>query len=37
MTDDLAAHRIEWVEPLRFAHRGLEVCELPPNGRVRQR
>ncbi len=30
--DDLAAHRSEWVEPLRSAHRGLEVCELPPNG-----
>jgi gamma-glutamyltranspeptidase/glutathione hydrolase len=30
--DDLAAHRSEWVEPLRFPYRGLEVCELPPNG-----
>jgi gamma-glutamyltranspeptidase/glutathione hydrolase len=30
--DDLGAHRSEWVEPLRLAHRGLEVCELPPNG-----
>ena len=30
--DDLAAHRSEWVEPLRFAHRGVEVCEIPPNG-----
>jgi gamma-glutamyltranspeptidase/glutathione hydrolase len=30
--EDLAAHRSEWVEPLRLAHRGLEVCELPPNG-----
>jgi gamma-glutamyltranspeptidase/glutathione hydrolase len=30
--DDLSAHRGEWVEPLRFAHRGLEVCEIPPNG-----
>ena len=29
---DLAAHRSEWVEPLRLAYRGLEVCELPPNG-----
>jgi gamma-glutamyltranspeptidase/glutathione hydrolase len=29
---DLAAHRSEWVEPLRLAHRGVEVCELPPNG-----
>ena len=30
--DDLAAHRSEWVEPLRRAYRGVEVCELPPNG-----
>jgi gamma-glutamyltranspeptidase / glutathione hydrolase len=30
--DDLAAHRSEWVEPLRVGYRGLEVCELPPNG-----
>lgn len=30
--DDLAAHRSEWVEPLRHAYRGVEVCELPPNG-----
>jgi gamma-glutamyltranspeptidase / glutathione hydrolase len=30
-TDDLAAHRSEWVEPLRVPYRGVEVCELPPN------
>ena len=30
--DDLAAHRSEWVEPLRIGYRGLEVYELPPNG-----
>jgi gamma-glutamyltranspeptidase/glutathione hydrolase len=30
--DDLAAHRSEWVEPLRLPYRGLEVCEIPPNG-----
>jgi gamma-glutamyltranspeptidase/glutathione hydrolase len=30
--DDLAAHRSEWVEPLRWSYRGVEVCELPPNG-----
>ena len=29
---DLFAHRSEWVEPLRRAYRGIEVCELPPNG-----
>ena len=29
---DLASHRSEWVEPLRHAYRGVEVCELPPNG-----
>jgi gamma-glutamyltranspeptidase/glutathione hydrolase len=29
---DLAAHRSEWVEPLALAYRGVEVCELPPNG-----
>jgi gamma-glutamyltranspeptidase/glutathione hydrolase len=28
---DLASHRSEWVEPLRRAYRGVEVCELPPN------
>ena len=30
--DDLAAHRSEWVAPLVRAYRGVEVCELPPNG-----
>jgi gamma-glutamyltranspeptidase/glutathione hydrolase len=29
--DDLAAHRSEWVDPLRVSYRGVEVCELPPN------
>ena len=29
---DLAAHRSEWVEPLRYDYRGVDVCELPPNG-----
>ncbi len=29
---DLERHRSEWVEPLRHGYRGLEVCELPPNG-----
>ncbi|HET9506921.1 MAG TPA: gamma-glutamyltransferase [Gaiellaceae bacterium] len=31
-TADLAAHRSEWVEPLRLRYRDVEVCELPPNG-----
>ena len=30
--EDLAEHRSEWVEPLRLDYRGVEVCELPPNG-----
>jgi gamma-glutamyltranspeptidase/glutathione hydrolase len=30
--DDLAAHRSDWVEPLRRRYRDVEVCELPPNG-----
>ena len=29
--DDLAAHRSEWVEPLRQRYKGVDVCELPPN------
>ncbi len=29
---DLAEHASEWVEPLRYDYRGVEVCELPPNG-----
>lgn len=29
--DDLAAHRSEWVEPLRTGYRGYEICEMPPN------
>ncbi len=29
--DDLAAHRSDWVEPLRVTYRGVEVLELPPN------
>lgn len=31
-TEDLAAHRSEWVQPLRRSYRAIEVTELPPNG-----
>jgi gamma-glutamyltranspeptidase/glutathione hydrolase len=30
--EDLAEHRSEWVEPIRYEYRGVDVCELPPNG-----
>ena len=30
---DFAAHRVEWVTPLRQAFAGTEVCEMPPNSR----
>ena len=30
--DDLAVPHADWVEPLRQHYRGVEVCEIPPNG-----
>src|SRR5690606_30947638 len=30
--DDLAAHTSTWVDPIAVDYRGVEVCELPPNG-----
>jgi gamma-glutamyltranspeptidase/glutathione hydrolase len=30
---DFAAHRAEWVEPLRAPWRDVVVCEMPPNSR----
>lgn len=29
---DLAAHKADWVEPIRMAYRDLEVVEIGPNG-----
>ncbi|TWG81134.1 gamma-glutamyltranspeptidase/glutathione hydrolase [Cupriavidus gilardii J11] len=29
---DLAAHRADWVEPIRMAYRDVELCEIGPNG-----
>ena len=30
-TDDLAAHRGEWVEPIATTYNGVEVATIPPN------
>jgi gamma-glutamyltranspeptidase/glutathione hydrolase len=29
---DFAAHKSEWVTPLRVSYKGYDFCELPPNG-----
>lgn len=29
--EDFAAHRAEWVKPIRVKYRGYEACNLPPN------
>ena len=29
--EDFAAHRADWVEPLRVPYRGLSACNCPPN------
>jgi gamma-glutamyltranspeptidase/glutathione hydrolase len=28
---DLAAHTVDWVEPIQTNYRGYDICELPPN------
>jgi gamma-glutamyltranspeptidase/glutathione hydrolase len=30
--EDLAVAHADWVEPLRQRYRGVDVCEIPPNG-----
>jgi gamma-glutamyltranspeptidase/glutathione hydrolase len=31
-TEDLAAHRCDWVDPIAIEYRGYHLHELPPNG-----
>ncbi len=31
-TSDLAAHTVDWVEPVSQAYRGVRLHEIPPNG-----
>lgn len=31
--DDFAAHRAEWVDPMRASYAGCEIFEMPPNSR----
>ena len=30
--EDLEAHRALWVDPISVDYRGVQVCEIPPNG-----
>lgn len=30
--EDLAAHKVQWVDPVSIGYKGYEVWEIPPNG-----